>query len=140
LTFIRSSAVICASAAHKRKHIIDSNATCLKFASLRIYQPGFPIALPASQHFTRIAQDEERRIAGSRWQETGFVFTTSIGTPMDARGVIRRFHSILNATGLPRIRFHDLRHSAATLLLAQGVSPRYISDLPALLQNRSSAM
>lgn len=74
-------------------------------------------------------QDEERRIAGSRWQETGFVFTTTIGTPGDARSVIRRFHSILKTTGLPRIRFHDLRHSAATLLLAQGVSPRYISDL-----------
>jgi len=77
----------------------------------------------------RAKQDEDRRIAGSRWQETGFVFTTTIGTPIDARSVIRRFHSILKTTGLPRIRFHDLRHSAATLLLAQGVSPRYISDL-----------
>jgi integrase len=57
------------------------------------------------------------------------VFTTSIGTPMDARSVIRRFHAILKASGLPRIRFHDLRHSAATLLLAQGVSAKYISDL-----------
>ena len=58
------------------------------------------------------------------------MFTTSIGTPIDARSVIRRFHAILNTTpGLPRIRFHDLRHSAATLLLAQGVSPKYISDM-----------
>jgi len=57
------------------------------------------------------------------------MFTTTIGTPVDARSVIRRFHAILKTTGLPHIRFHDLRHSAATLLLAQGVSPRYISDL-----------
>jgi len=77
----------------------------------------------------RAKQDEERRIAGSHWQETGFVFTTTIGTPIDARSVIRRFHSILKTPGLPRIRFHDLRHSAATLLLAQGVSPWYFSDL-----------
>jgi len=35
----------------------------------------------------------------------------------------------LTAAELPKLRFHDLRHSAATLLLAQGVSPRYISDL-----------
>src|SRR5262249_24723927 len=48
---------------------------------------------------------------------------------VDARSVIRHFHRILKAAGLPAIRFHDLRHSAATLLLAQGVSPRYISDL-----------
>jgi integrase len=57
------------------------------------------------------------------------VFTTSIGTPVDARSVIRHFHLILKTAGLQAIRFHDLRHSAATLLLAQGVSPRYISDL-----------
>jgi integrase len=77
----------------------------------------------------RAKQDEERRLAGARWQETGFVFTTTAGTPVDARSVIRRFHLILKTAGLPQIRFHDLRHSCATLLLAQGVSPRYISDL-----------
>jgi integrase len=50
--------------------------------------------------------------------------------PVDARRVIRCFHSILRRhPELPRIRFHDLRHSAATLLLAQGVSPKYIGDL-----------
>jgi integrase len=55
--------------------------------------------------------------------------TTSIGTPLDPRSVIRRFHSILKTAGLPKLRFHDLRHSAATLLLAQGVTPRYITEL-----------
>jgi integrase len=91
------------------------------------------VSLPAVTRSVLLAhrakQDEEKRLAGSRWQETGFVFTTTIGTPIDARSVIRQFHSILKTTGLPHIRFHDLRHSAATLLLAQGVSPRYISDL-----------
>lgn len=57
------------------------------------------------------------------------MFTTSIGTPVDARNLIRHFHAILKTAGLPAIRFHDLRHSATTLLLAQGVSPRYISAL-----------
>ena len=52
-----------------------------------------------------------------------------MGTPIDARAVIRRFHLILKTAGLPRLQYHDLRHSAATLLLAQGVSPRYISDM-----------
>jgi integrase len=78
----------------------------------------------------RARQDQERLLAGSRLQETGFVFTTSVGTPIDARSAIRRFHAILKTSpSLPRIRFHDLRHSAATLLLAQGVSPKYISEL-----------
>jgi integrase len=74
-------------------------------------------------------QDQERRAAGDQWQETGLVFTTSIGTPADARNIIRRHHAILKSAGIPRLRFHDLRHSAATLLLAQGVSPKYISQL-----------
>jgi integrase len=77
----------------------------------------------------RLRQDEERQSAGAEWRETGFVFTTRIGTPLDARGVIRTFDRILKSAGLPKIRFHDLRHSAATLLLAQGVSPRYVSEL-----------
>ncbi len=47
---------------------------------------------------------------------------------MEARNVSHRFQTILVAAGLPRIRFHDLRHSAATLMLAQGVSPRVVME------------
>lgn len=77
----------------------------------------------------RLRQEQERNWAGEDWREMGYVFTSRIGTPLDARGLIRRFHAILKSAGLPRLRFHDLRHSTATLLLAQGVSPRYITDL-----------
>lgn len=76
----------------------------------------------------RIGQLQERLLAGSRWREWGLVFTTTIGTPLEARNVSHRFHAILAAAGLPRIRFHDLRHSAATLMLAQGVSPRVVME------------
>lgn len=92
-----------------------------------------PLLLPAvaiaALRRHQALQDKERRAAGDQWQETGLVFTTSVGTPVDARNVIRRHHAILKAAGVPRLRFHDLRHSAATLLLAQGVSPKYISQL-----------
>lgn len=67
--------------------------------------------------------------AGERWQETGYVFTTTIGTPLDPRNVAEEFQKILATSGLPRIRLHDLRHTAATLLLAQGVHPRVVMDL-----------
>lgn len=77
----------------------------------------------------RVKQTEERRAAGAKWHNSGFVFTTPTGTPLDARGVIRNFDRILKLGGLPKIRFHDLRHSVATLLLAQGVRPRYVSEL-----------
>jgi integrase len=77
----------------------------------------------------RRVQQEERMLCGSAWKETGMVFTTSVGTPLDQRTMLRRFYAILHAADLPRIRFHDLRHSAATLLLAQGVHPRFIMEL-----------
>ena len=76
----------------------------------------------------RVGQLEERLAAGTLWVELGFVFTTSIGTPLDARNVIRAFSAVVTTANLPALRFHDLRHTAASLLLAQGVSPRTIME------------
>jgi integrase len=76
----------------------------------------------------RVRQLEMRLAAGKRWQESGFVFTTPNGTVLDPRNVTRAFKSILAANSLPPIRIHDLRHSCATLLLAQGVSPRVVME------------
>ena len=68
-------------------------------------------------------------MAGSRWRETGHVFTTTIGTPLDGTAVTKRFQAILEGAGLPRQRFHDLRHCCASLLLAQNVPPRVVMDI-----------
>lgn len=77
----------------------------------------------------RRRQLEERLWAGSRWhEEWDLVFATTIGTPLDARNVSTAFSRALAAAGLRRIRFHDLRHSAATLMLAQGVPARVIME------------
>ena len=57
------------------------------------------------------------------------VFTTTVGTPLDGSTVTHRFQAALEAAGLRRIRFHDLRHTCATLLLAQGVHPRLIMEI-----------
>jgi integrase len=77
----------------------------------------------------RARQQQERLIAGNAWQETGFVFTTSIGTPLDASTVTHRFQATLQTAGFPRTRFHDLRHTCATLLLVQGVHPRLVMEI-----------
>lgn len=76
----------------------------------------------------RKGQLEERLAAGGAWQDAGLVFTSPIGTPLDPRNVTREFHAMLTAAHVPRVRFHDLRHTAATLLLAQGVDPRTIME------------
>lgn len=60
--------------------------------------------------------------------DSGLVFTTAIGTALEPRSVIRGFRELLATAKLPAVRFHDLRHTAATLLLAQGVDPRTIME------------
>jgi integrase len=77
-------------------------------------------------HYLR--QLEERLLAGSRWQETGLVFTTGVGTPIEPSNLTKDFQRLLRTANVPRVRFHDLRHTAATLLLAQGVDARTIME------------
>jgi integrase len=59
--------------------------------------------------------------AGNKWQDQELVFPTSIGTPMYGEYLIKRFKLILNEARLPDIRFHDLRHTAASLMLNNGI-------------------
>ncbi len=77
----------------------------------------------------RVRQKEERLLAGSRWKNTDMVFTTRIGTPLEPRNISRHFQRTLKTAKLPRKRFHDLRHTCASLLLAQGVHPRVVMEI-----------
>ncbi|MDP7421340.1 MAG: site-specific integrase, partial [bacterium] len=57
----------------------------------------------------------------------GLVFTTKLGTPVHKSNLVNRsFRRVLERAGLPRIRFHDLRHSAATLLLKEEINPKVV--------------
>jgi integrase len=70
---------------------------------------------------------EEQLRAGAAWQDHGLVFATTVGTPLDAPNVVNRhFKPLLKRSELPDIRWHDLRHTYATLLLAKGVHPKYV--------------
>jgi integrase len=101
--------------------------TDLKSARSRrtIALPTFAITALRS-HRTR--QLEARLAAGGRWQDRGFLLASAIGTPLEPRNVTRQFKSLLTAAKLPDMRRHDLRHSCATLLLAQGVNPRVVME------------
>jgi integrase len=79
-------------------------------------------------HHTR--QAEERLHVGAAWEDDDLVFANEVGQPLDATAVLRRsFYPLLERSNLPRIRFHDLRHTAATLLLGQGVHPKIVSEM-----------
>jgi integrase len=67
--------------------------------------------------------------AGTRWVRTGFIFTSKKGTPLDPTNVNKDFQLICDAAGLGRWHPHELRHSAASLMLAQGVKLQVVSEV-----------
>jgi integrase len=75
------------------------------------------------------SQEIQRRLQGQRWQDSGFVFTTSLGTPLHEASVWAAYKKVLARAELPNIRMHDLRHSAGSLLLAQGVALEVVSRI-----------
>ncbi len=76
----------------------------------------------------QIKQNKEREWAGSKWHEGEFVFTTTTGTPLHPDNMSRLFPTILKEAKLPKVRFHDLRHSCATLLLSLGVHAKLVQE------------
>lgn len=74
-------------------------------------------------------QEKERLRVGSAWEDHQLVFSTHLGRPLSARNIYRAFQGLLEKGALPRIRFHDLRHTAATLLLAGRVNPKVVSEM-----------
>ncbi len=90
------------------------------------------IDLPAStvavlrEH--RSEQNEERLLAGPSWEPTDLVFCTHTGRPLNWRNVVRGFKHLLAAAEVRDIRFHDLRHTSATLLLTQGVHMKVVQE------------
>jgi len=89
----------------------------------------------------RTRQKERRLKAGKQWVETGLVFTTyrtytdgkgqnmRVGSALHPRNVLRIPHRLLKEANLPRVRFHDLRHGSASLLIASGVELVEVSQL-----------
>jgi integrase len=64
-----------------------------------------------------------------RWKESGLVFTTNIGTPIEPRNLNRHFVTKMEEAKLPHIRFHDLRHTVASILLEKNIHPKLVSEL-----------
>ena len=114
------------------KRRLNTVGTSLRLAKPKTARSRRTIMLPdvvaASLRAHRARQLEERLGAGERWNDLNLVFTTPIGTPIGTHSLHRTFKAMLKNADLPDIRYHDLRHTAATLLLAQGVDPRTIME------------
>jgi len=73
-------------------------------------------------------QNQARLLAGPSWKDQKLVFSTKAGTPIDTSNIFHRFQQTLSKAGLPRMRFYDLRHTHASLLIAEGVHPKKIAE------------
>jgi integrase len=81
-----------------------------------------------TDHLTRQLEEIDR--AGGAWRENGLVFATGIGTPLNRHNLTQRsFRPLLEKARLPQIRFHDLRHTCATILLSKGVHAKFVQEL-----------
>ncbi|WP_338765896.1 site-specific integrase [Nocardia vulneris] len=86
-----------------------------------------PLLAALQEHRKR--QLDERFTAGNRWRETGLVFTTKLGQPIEPRNVNRMFHRLCEKAGVPQVRVQDLRHSCATLLFTMGVEAATVQKI-----------
>jgi len=77
----------------------------------------------------RASQNEARIRAGTKWQELGLVFPNTLGGYLRRPKLHTMYKKLLKEAGLPDIRFHDLRHSAATIFLSMGVHPKIVQEL-----------
>jgi integrase len=97
-----------------------------KSSKRTILLPRFLIELLKRHH---VRQAEQRSKVGAKWVDRDLVFPNEVGDFVHATTLRHRFYQILADAGLPKMRFHDLRHSAATILISMGVPPNVVQDL-----------
>ena len=70
-----------------------------------------------------------RRTAGEGYKEHDLVVCTKFGTPIIPRNLLRSFYDLMKKAGVPKIRFHDLRHTVASLMLSNNVNPKVVKEI-----------
>jgi integrase len=77
----------------------------------------------------RSQQAAERLAAGPAWSDESYVFADQLGAPLHPEYISTRFERLTDRAGLRRIRLHDLRHTAASLMLAAGEPPKVVAEI-----------
>ncbi|MFC9591590.1 tyrosine-type recombinase/integrase [Streptomyces sp. NPDC056944] len=88
-----------------------------------------PAICVAPLRWQRLKQAAARERAGEKWTDTGYVFTTRTGQPIEPRNLYRSFTRVAKNADLRVVRLHDARHGTATLLTAAGIPPRVVMEI-----------
>jgi len=125
---------------------IDLEAKTLRVIETRVVVKAKPTAstpktaagrrsIPLDDHLVaelrshRARQAQERLAAGEAWEDTGYLFVDELGRPYRPETISRMFTHLSADAGLRRLRFHDGRHTAASLMLAAGESPKVVAEI-----------
>ncbi len=106
---------------HVRRQAVDVSGGGWEFAEpktrfgTRIIKLGQGTLEVLQAHKER--QEQQKALMGSRWKDNNLIFPSSVGTPLNKSNMRKDFNRILEEAGLPHIRFHDLRHTAASLMM-----------------------
>jgi integrase len=73
--------------------------------------------------------DELRKTGGEKWQDHDLVFPSLVGTPLQSNGISHEFPELARKAGMPVMRFHDCRHTAATIMLSHGIPPVIVAGM-----------
>jgi integrase len=95
--------------------------------SRRVVPLSKPVVAMLREH--RLRQKRERLRAGNQWRESGLVFTTELGTPVEPRNLLRVIETAAETAGVKSVVVHTLRHSAASAWLEAGVHIKAVADL-----------
>ncbi|MCP4612682.1 MAG: site-specific integrase [Planctomycetes bacterium] len=123
---------------------LSKNALSVNQTVVRITGKGLIISEPKTSHSRRLVslspnavallaglkakRKEEFNDAGLYWEEAGLVFCNPDGDPLSPSTISHSFSRIAKSIGLPPIRFHDLRHTHATIMLKEGIHPKIVSE------------
>ena len=88
-------------------------------SSIRAIQLGQDTCAVLEEQFNQNSNNKVR--AGDQWHELGYVFSSIYGLPLEPGVVYRKFQRLVKETELPKMRFHDIRHTAASLMLHNGI-------------------
>ena len=109
---------------------IDGKPVVMPMKTLRSRRTiPLPRVVTAVLERDRDAQAVERRQIAESWPDSGYVFTTPIGTPIDPRNCTRVVQETCSKAGLRPVRLHDFRHGCVAVLLGLGVPPRTAMDI-----------
>jgi integrase len=117
---------------HVRQTLKRLPGNRLGYGPPKTHRSSRPVALSPetvrSLRAHRSRQAEDRLKLGPAYQDDDLVFATAVGTPIDPSNLHRAWKQIVGRAGLAGVRFHDLRHAHATIMLTEGVHPKIVSE------------